>query len=88
MISISYHVLTLRDYGERLGNLGPTKKSNESSFLMSMPHHTTRETAAQMASGAQVFYLPVGTKHHFFELDQILSFLQKDLRDLVVRSGG
>ncbi|XP_021509186.1 protein ERGIC-53-like isoform X1 [Meriones unguiculatus] len=42
-----------------------------------------RETAAQMASGAQVSYLPVGTKHHFFELDQILSLLQKDLRDLV-----
>lgn len=41
-----------------------------------------------MASGAQVFYLPVGTKHHFFELDQILSLLQKDLRDLVVRSSG
>lgn len=35
-----------------------------------------------------MFYLPVGTKHHFFELDQILSLLQKDLRGLVVRSGG
>ncbi|XP_037063372.1 protein ERGIC-53-like [Peromyscus leucopus] len=42
-----------------------------------------RKAAAQMASGAQVVYLPVGTKHHFFELDQILSLLQKDLRDLV-----
>ncbi|KAL6081872.1 hypothetical protein STEG23_033335 [Scotinomys teguina] len=42
-----------------------------------------RKAAAQTASGAQVVYLPVGTKHHFFELDQILSLLQKDLRDLV-----
>ncbi|KAL1781446.1 tyrosine-protein kinase CSK [Sigmodon hispidus] len=42
-----------------------------------------RKTAAQMASGAQAFYLPVGTKHHFFELDQILGLLQKDLRNLV-----
>ncbi|XP_041503398.1 protein ERGIC-53-like [Microtus oregoni] len=45
-----------------------------------------RKAAARMASGAQVFYLPVGTKHHFFELDQILSLLQKDLRDLVKRT--
>ncbi|XP_051053523.1 protein ERGIC-53-like isoform X1 [Phodopus roborovskii] len=43
----------------------------------------TRKAAAQMASGAHVFYLPVGTKHHFFELDQILSLLQKDLRGLM-----
>ncbi|XP_051012507.1 protein ERGIC-53-like [Acomys russatus] len=42
-----------------------------------------REAASQMASGARVFYLPVGTKHHFFELDQLLGLLQKDLRDLV-----
>ncbi|KAM4832673.1 protein ERGIC-53-like [Urocitellus parryii] len=37
--------------------------------------------AARMASGAQVFYLPVGTEHHFLELDQILSLLHKSLRD-------
>ncbi|XP_062944502.1 protein ERGIC-53-like [Cynocephalus volans] len=42
-----------------------------------------RDAAAHMASGAQVFYLPVGTQHHFLELDQILSLLQKDLRGLV-----
>uniref|UniRef100_A0A8C6B9U6 Lectin, mannose binding 1 like n=1 Tax=Monodon monoceros TaxID=40151 RepID=A0A8C6B9U6_MONMO len=40
----------------------------------------TRDAAAHMASRAQVFYLPVGTKHHFLELAQILSLLQKDLR--------
>ncbi|XP_031198979.1 protein ERGIC-53-like isoform X2 [Mastomys coucha] len=45
-----------------------------------------REAAARMASGAQVFYLPVGTKHHFFELEQILSLLQKDLRGLVKKT--
>ncbi|XDA85933.1 hypothetical protein R6Z07F_015690 [Ovis aries] len=39
-----------------------------------------RDAAAHMASRAQVFYLPVGTKHHFSELAQILSLLQKDLR--------
>jgi mannose-binding-like lectin 1 len=44
-----------------------------------------RDAAAHMASGTQVFYLPVGTQHHFLELDQILSLLQKDLRGLVVR---
>lgn len=88
MIPILYHVLALDDYGKRLGNLGTTKKCNGSSFLISMPHYTTRKAAAQMASGAQVFYLPVGTKHHFFELDQILSLLQKDLRGLVVRKSG
>ncbi|XP_020034348.1 protein ERGIC-53-like [Castor canadensis] len=42
-----------------------------------------RDAAAHMASGTQVFYLPVGTQHHFLELDQILSLLQKDLRGLV-----
>ncbi|XP_052044190.1 protein ERGIC-53-like isoform X2 [Apodemus sylvaticus] len=45
-----------------------------------------REAAARMASGAQVFYLPVGTEHHFVDLDQILSLLQKDLRDLVKKT--
>nr|XP_040129848.1 protein ERGIC-53-like isoform X4 [Ictidomys tridecemlineatus] len=39
--------------------------------------------AARMASGAQIFYLPVGTEHHFLELDQILSLLHKSLRDPV-----
>ncbi|XP_037357627.1 protein ERGIC-53-like isoform X2 [Talpa occidentalis] len=39
-----------------------------------------RDAAAHMASRAHVFYLPVGTKHHFLELAQILSHLQKELR--------
>ncbi|XP_059036354.1 protein ERGIC-53-like isoform X1 [Mustela lutreola] len=39
-----------------------------------------RDAAAHVASRAQLFYLPVGTKHHFLELAQILSFLQKDLQ--------
>ncbi|XP_055984795.1 protein ERGIC-53-like [Sorex fumeus] len=42
-----------------------------------------RDAAALMASRAQVFYLPVGTKHHFLELAQTLSLLQKDLRGQV-----
>ncbi|XP_045372806.1 protein ERGIC-53-like isoform X3 [Camelus bactrianus] len=44
-----------------------------------------RHAAAHMASRAQVFYLPVGTKHHFLELAQTLSLLQKDLRAPAVR---
>lgn len=47
-----------------------------------------RDAAAHMASRAQVFYLPVGTKHHFSELAQILSLLQKDLRGPAVRGTG
>nr|XP_060474032.1 protein ERGIC-53-like isoform X2 [Panthera onca] len=39
-----------------------------------------REAAAHVVSKAQLFYLPVGTKHHFSELAQILGLLQKDLR--------
>ncbi|XP_034523937.1 protein ERGIC-53-like isoform X2 [Ailuropoda melanoleuca] len=39
-----------------------------------------RDAAAHVASRAQLFYLPVGTKHHFLELDRILSLLQKDLQ--------
>uniref|UniRef100_A0A673UM84 Lectin, mannose binding 1 like n=1 Tax=Suricata suricatta TaxID=37032 RepID=A0A673UM84_SURSU len=39
-----------------------------------------RDAAAHVVSKAQLFYLPVGTKHHFLELAQILSLLQKDLR--------
>ncbi|XP_039712341.1 protein ERGIC-53-like isoform X2 [Pteropus medius] len=38
-----------------------------------------RDAATHMASRAKVFYLPVGIKHHFLELDQILSLLQEDL---------
>ncbi|KAF6351559.1 lectin, mannose binding 1 like [Rhinolophus ferrumequinum] len=41
-----------------------------------------RDTAAHMASRAHVLYLPVGIEHHFSELAQILSLLQKDLRGL------
>ncbi|GAB5572281.1 protein ERGIC-53-like isoform X2 [Prionailurus iriomotensis] len=39
-----------------------------------------RDAAAHVVSKAQLFYLPVGTKHHFSELAQILGLLQKDLR--------
>ncbi|XP_069898797.1 protein ERGIC-53-like isoform X2 [Dipodomys merriami] len=42
-----------------------------------------RDAAVRMASDARGLYLPVGTKHHFLELDQIMSVLQKDLRGLV-----
>ncbi|KAM6149569.1 protein ERGIC-53-like [Erethizon dorsatum] len=39
-----------------------------------------RDVAAHMASETQVVSLPVGTKHHFLELDRILSLLHKDLQ--------
>lgn len=45
----------------------------------------TRDAAAHVVSKAQLFYLPVGTKHHFSELAQILGLLQKDLRGPLVR---
>lgn len=38
-----------------------------------------------MASGARVSFLPLGTAHHFSELEQTLSLLHKDLRGVVVR---
>ncbi|XP_019063412.1 protein ERGIC-53-like isoform X5 [Fukomys damarensis] len=41
-----------------------------------------RDVAAHMASEAQVISLPVGTEHHFLELDRILSLLHKDLQGL------
>ncbi|CAK7299919.1 Protein ERGIC-53-like [Vulpes lagopus] len=44
-----------------------------------------RDAAARVASRAQLFYLPVGTKHHFLELAQILSLLQKDVQGPLVR---
>ncbi|XP_063099408.1 protein ERGIC-53-like isoform X4 [Cavia porcellus] len=39
-----------------------------------------RDVAARMALEAQVASLPVGTKHHFLELDRILGLLHKDLQ--------
>ncbi|XP_012867384.1 PREDICTED: protein ERGIC-53-like [Dipodomys ordii] len=42
-----------------------------------------RDAAVRTASDARGLYLPVGTKHHFLELDQIVGVLQKDLRGLV-----
>uniref|UniRef100_F6XDF3 Lectin, mannose binding 1 like n=1 Tax=Callithrix jacchus TaxID=9483 RepID=F6XDF3_CALJA len=39
-----------------------------------------RDTAVRMATEARVSYLPVGTEHHFLELDHILGLLQKELR--------
>ncbi|KAK2103363.1 hypothetical protein P7K49_017219 [Saguinus oedipus] len=41
-----------------------------------------RDAAVRMATEAQVSYLPVGTEHHFLELDHILGLLQKELRGL------
>lgn len=59
-----------------------SRRGNESSLLFFIP---TRDAATHMASRAKVFYLPVGIKHHFLELDQILSLLQEDLLGPVVR---
>uniref|UniRef100_A0A2K5KE00 L-type lectin-like domain-containing protein n=1 Tax=Colobus angolensis palliatus TaxID=336983 RepID=A0A2K5KE00_COLAP len=39
-----------------------------------------RDAAVRMAAEAQVSYLPVGTEHHFLELDHILGLLQKELQ--------
>ncbi|XP_040824412.1 protein ERGIC-53-like [Ochotona curzoniae] len=42
-----------------------------------------RHRAVLMASGARVSFLPLGTAHHFSELEQTLSLLHKDLRGVV-----
>uniref|UniRef100_A0A2K5XGW0 Lectin, mannose binding 1 like n=1 Tax=Mandrillus leucophaeus TaxID=9568 RepID=A0A2K5XGW0_MANLE len=39
-----------------------------------------RDAAVRMAAEAQVSYLPVGTEHHFLQLDHILGLLQKELQ--------
>ncbi|XP_072868057.1 protein ERGIC-53-like [Chlorocebus sabaeus] len=39
-----------------------------------------RDAAVRMAAEARVSYLPVGTEHHFLELDHILGLLQKELQ--------
>uniref|UniRef100_A0A2K5EAH2 Lectin, mannose binding 1 like n=1 Tax=Aotus nancymaae TaxID=37293 RepID=A0A2K5EAH2_AOTNA len=41
-----------------------------------------RDSVVRMATEARVSYLPVGTEHHFLELDHILGLLQKELRGL------
>ncbi|XP_043836241.1 protein ERGIC-53-like [Dromiciops gliroides] len=42
-----------------------------------------RAAAARITSKAEVFYLPVGTEHHFQELHQILALLQRDVESLL-----
>lgn len=44
-----------------------------------------RDAAVRMAAEARVSYLPVGTEHHFLELDHILGLLQKELQGPAVR---
>ncbi|XP_012386443.1 protein ERGIC-53-like isoform X2 [Dasypus novemcinctus] len=75
-----------RKWKEQLGSPGWARDSGKVGTLLRGQQtllqdlQAMRAAAAHMASGAQVFYLPVGTQHHFLELDQILSLLQKDLR--------
>ncbi|XP_057344959.1 protein ERGIC-53-like isoform X2 [Manis pentadactyla] len=82
---------TERSWKKQLGSVGQAGPegawdSARASALLQGQHtllralQGMRDAAAHMASRAQVFYLPVGTKHHFLELTQILSLLQKDLR--------
>ncbi|XP_038622934.1 protein ERGIC-53-like [Tachyglossus aculeatus] len=42
-----------------------------------------RAAAAHIASRAEVFYLPVGTEHHFPDLEQSISLLQMDVQSLL-----
>ncbi|KAM9183769.1 protein ERGIC-53-like [Dugong dugon] len=77
-----------RQWKKQAGSSGGTRDSAKVSTLLHGQRTLLRDlqemraTAARMASGAQVFYLPVGTEDHFLELGQILSLLQKDLRGL------
>uniref|UniRef100_A0A671FH57 Lectin, mannose binding 1 like n=1 Tax=Rhinolophus ferrumequinum TaxID=59479 RepID=A0A671FH57_RHIFE len=71
-----------RQWKKQLGS--PGKAGPEEGLMSPLPWFPfpTRDTAAHMASRAHVLYLPVGIEHHFSELAQILSLLQKDLRGL------
>ncbi|XP_056671298.1 protein ERGIC-53-like [Monodelphis domestica] len=42
-----------------------------------------RAAAARMTSKAEAFYLPVGTEHHFQELHQTLTLMQRDVESLL-----
>ncbi|XP_039768126.1 protein ERGIC-53-like [Ornithorhynchus anatinus] len=42
-----------------------------------------RAAAARIASRAETFYLPVGTEHHFPELERSISLLQMDVQSLL-----
>ncbi|KAF5925254.1 hypothetical protein HPG69_001698 [Diceros bicornis minor] len=85
-----------RQWKKQLGSLGQARPEGawDSAKVSTLLHgqrtllqdlQEMRDAAAHMASRAQVFYPPVGTKHHLLELDQILSRMQKDLRGPVVR---
>lgn len=61
MVPVPHPGAASGNYQKWLGNLDGTKMGNESSALVSTPHW---EAVTHMASRAQVFYLPVGIKHH------------------------
>nr|XP_035960757.1 protein ERGIC-53-like [Halichoerus grypus] len=80
-----------RQWKKQLGSPGHTRPTGawDSAKVSALLHgqrtllqdlQEMRDAAAHVASRAQLFYLPVGTKHHFLELAQILSLLQKDLQ--------
>ncbi|XP_047592721.1 protein ERGIC-53-like isoform X2 [Lutra lutra] len=80
-----------RQWKKQLGSLGHTRPMGawDLAKVSALLHgqrtllqdlQEMRDAAAHVASRAQLFYLPVGTKHHFLELAQILSLLQKDLQ--------
>ncbi|XP_010624892.1 protein ERGIC-53-like isoform X3 [Fukomys damarensis] len=67
--------------GRASGKAGPGNQEGCTSTAK-IQNPGRRDVAAHMASEAQVISLPVGTEHHFLELDRILSLLHKDLQGL------
>nr|KAF6500702.1 lectin, mannose binding 1 like [Molossus molossus] len=76
--TLNRHKQILQNLSEHLAQAERQWKQQLGSPGQARPEGTW-DTATHMASRAQVFYLPVGIKHHFSEWAQILSLLQKDL---------
>lgn len=61
MVPVSHPGAASGNYKKWLGDLDGTRMRNESTALVSAPHW---DVVTLMASRVQVFYLPVGIKHH------------------------
>lgn len=61
MVPVPHPGAASGNYETWSGSLDGTRMRNESSALVSTPHW---DAVTHVASRAQVFYLPVGIKHH------------------------
>ncbi|XP_023568287.1 protein ERGIC-53-like [Octodon degus] len=88
---LSEHLAQVKkQWKQQLGSLGWARSDGWDSAKVSTLNYgqrtllqslqEIRDVAARMALESRVVSLPVGTEHHFLELDQILSLLHKDLQ--------